>query len=112
MRTYEFIKNYLKKALQSNVKADIVYIGSILSCKFNVKDKTPFEEQHDVLNRAVYVTDNYTEDYDEDYVGSVYSLFIVNVSKCYIMAYLCRTLNRCSIYWSSCKTLVCSCAND
>ena len=55
--------------MQSNVKADIVYIGSILSCKFNVKDKTPFEEQHDVFDRAVYVTDNYTEDYDEDYVA-------------------------------------------
>ena len=41
-----------------------------------------------------------------------YSLFIVNVIKCYLMAYLCRTPSRRYIYGSFCKTLVCNCAND
>ena len=58
------LKTHLKKTLpKSNVKADIVYIGSELSCKINVKDKTPFEEQHDLLYRAVCATNNCTEDY-------------------------------------------------
>ena len=44
------LKTHLKKTLpKSNVKADIVYIGSELSCKINVKDKTPFEEQHELF---------------------------------------------------------------
>ena len=38
-------------------------MGSELSCKINVKDKKPFEEQHNLPYRAVCVTDNYTEDY-------------------------------------------------
>ena len=46
-----------------NVKADIVYIGCKWSCKFNVKDKTPFEEQQDLLYRAVCATNNCIEDY-------------------------------------------------
>ena len=41
-----------------------------------------------------------------------YSQFIVNVIKCYLMAYLWGTPNKCCIYWSSCKTLVCNCGND
>ena len=57
------LKTHLKKTLPSNVKADIVYTSSKLSCKFNVKDKTPFEEQHDLLYRAVCATDSCTEDY-------------------------------------------------
>ena len=37
--------------------------GCKLSYKFNLKDKTPFEEQHDLLYRAVCATNNCTEDY-------------------------------------------------
>ena len=37
--------------------------GSKLSYKFNLKDKTPFEEQHDPLYRAVCATDSCTENY-------------------------------------------------
>ena len=43
------------------------------------------------------------------FVDFDYSLFIVNVIKYYLMPYLCGTP---SIYESSYKTLVCSCAND
>ena len=46
-----------------NVKADIVYIGCKWSCKFNVKDKTPFEEQQGLLYRALCATNNCIEDY-------------------------------------------------
>ena len=31
---------------------------------------------------------------------------------CYLMAYLCGTPNRCYVYGSCSKTLVCNCAND
>ena len=41
-----------------------------------------------------------------------YSMFIVNVIKCYLMVYLCRTLNRRYIYWSSCKAVVYNCVTD
>ena len=57
------LKTHLKNTLQSNVKADIVYTSSKLSCKFKVKNKTPFKEQHDLLYRAVCATDSCTEDY-------------------------------------------------
>ena len=57
------LKTHLKKTLLSNVKADIVYTRSKLSCKSNLKGKTPFEEQHDLLYRAVCATANCTEDY-------------------------------------------------
>ena len=39
-----------------------------------------------------------------------YSLFIVNVIKCYLMTYLYRTPSRRYIYGSFCETLVCNCA--
>ena len=32
--------------------------------------------------------------------------------KCYFMEYLCETTNKCSIYWSSGKTLASNYAND
>ena len=60
------LKTHLKKTLLSNVKADIVYTRSKLSCKFNLKGKTPFEEQHDLLYRAVCATDIGTEYYFGD----------------------------------------------
>ena len=37
--------------------------SSRFPCKFNLKDKTPFEEQHDLLYRAACATDTCTEDY-------------------------------------------------
>ena len=42
------------------------HTGSKLSSKFNLKDKTSFEEQHDLLYRVVYTTNNFTEDYVEE----------------------------------------------
>ena len=41
-----------------------------------------------------------------------YSLFIVNVIKCYLLPYLCGTQNRCHNYGRCCKTVACNCAND
>ena len=35
-----------------------------------------------------------------------YSVFIANVVKCYLMAYLCGAPNRCCVYKSCCKTFV------
>ena len=40
-----------------------IHTSSKLLCKFNVKDKTPFEEQHDLPYKAVCATQNCTEDY-------------------------------------------------
>ena len=51
------------KKLPSNVGLDIVYKGSNLSSKFNVQDKTPFEEQHDLVYKAVCATEKCIEDY-------------------------------------------------
>ena len=39
------------------------HTSSKLSCEFTLKDKTHFEEQHDLLYRAVCDTDSCTEDY-------------------------------------------------
>ena len=54
---------HLKKILPSDVKTDIVYTWCKLSCKFNVRDKTPFEKQHDLPYSAVCATNNCAEDY-------------------------------------------------
>ena len=40
--------------------------NSKLPCKFKMKDKTPFEEQHDLLYRDICATNNCTEDYVGD----------------------------------------------
>ena len=42
------------------------HTGSKLSSKFNLKDKTLFEEQHDLFYRAVCATKNCTKDYVGD----------------------------------------------
>ena len=41
-----------------------------------------------------------------------YSLFVVNLIKCLLMAYLCGTPKMRYNYGSCCKTLVCICSND
>ena len=56
------LKTHLKKILPSNVKADIVYTEIKLSGTSNVADKTSFQEQQDLLYRAVCATNKDTED--------------------------------------------------
>ena len=56
------LKTHLKKILPSNVKADIVYTEIKLSGTSNVADKTSFQEQQDLPYRAVYATNEDTED--------------------------------------------------
>ena len=48
MHTCEVIKNEFKEDIATESKARYCYIGSKLSSKFNMEDKTP-EEQHDLL---------------------------------------------------------------
>ena len=45
--------------------------GSKLSSKLSVRDKTLFEEQHDLLYRAIYPIDNCTKDNLGKTVGPV-----------------------------------------
>ena len=47
------------------MKPNIVFTGTKLSSKFNVKDPVSFTEKHDVIYRSVCTT----ESCDEDYVG-------------------------------------------
>ena len=48
--------------MPSNLKADIVYTEIKLSGTSNVADKTSFQEQQDLPYRAVYATNEDTED--------------------------------------------------
>ena len=63
MQTCEVIKNTFKEDIATKCKGRYCYIGSKLSRKFNMEDKTPLEEQHDLLYKAVCATNNCTEDY-------------------------------------------------
>ena len=63
MHTCEVIKNTFKEDIATECKGRYCYIGSELSRKFSMADKTLFEEQHDLLYRAVCATNNCSEDY-------------------------------------------------
>ena len=63
MQTCAVIKNTFKEDIATECKGRYCYIGSKLSRKFNMEDKTAFEEQHDLLYRAVCAINNCTEDY-------------------------------------------------
>ena len=58
------LKKHLKKTLPANLEADIIYTGTKLSSQLkNIKDPTPFEEQHDLIYHSVCNNDNFNDDY-------------------------------------------------
>ena len=58
------LKKHLKKTLPANIEADIIYTGTKLSSQLNnIKDPTPFEEQHDRIYHSVCNNDNRKDDY-------------------------------------------------
>ena len=58
------LKKHLKKTLPANLEADIIYTGTKLSSQLNnIKDPTPFEEQHDLIYHSVCNNDNCNDDY-------------------------------------------------
>ena len=62
------MKNHLKKTLPVNLEADIVYTGTKLYSQLNnIKDPTPFAEQHDLMYHFVCNNDNC----NGDYVGEI-----------------------------------------
>ena len=69
--THTHIYIYIYKRARAQTHTHHTHISSKLSCKFNVKDKTPFEEQHDLLYRAVCATNNCTEDYAGETARSI-----------------------------------------
>ena len=58
------LKKHLKQTLPANIKADIVYTGTKLSSQLsNIKDSTPFEEQHDLIYHSICNNENCNDDY-------------------------------------------------
>ena len=58
------LKKHLQKTLPANIEADIIYKGTKLSSQLNnIKDPTPFEEQHDLIYHSICNTDNCNYDY-------------------------------------------------
>ena len=58
------MKKHLKKTLPANIEADIIYTGTKLSSQLNnIKDPTPFEEQHDPIYHSVCNNDKCNDDY-------------------------------------------------
>ena len=58
------MKKRLKKTLPANIEAGIIYAGTKLSSQLNnIKDPTPFEEQHDLIYHSVCNDDNCNDDY-------------------------------------------------
>ena len=80
---------------------------SILEAFHLVWNLSIFDNRHTIVmfSCCFNVLVNFGQDFCiilDAFVDFEYSLFIVNVIKCYLMAYLCGTP---SIYESSCKTL-------
>ena len=56
--------NDLNETLPANIEADINYTGIKLSSQLsNVKDPTPFKEQHHLIYRSVGNNDNCNDDH-------------------------------------------------
>ena len=45
----EAVRKTIKRLLLSNVKVQVSFIGNKISSCFNIKDKTKFEQRHDVI---------------------------------------------------------------
>ena len=58
------LRKHLKKTLPANIEADIIYAVTKISSKLNnIKDPTPFEEQHDLIYHSVCNNGNCNDDY-------------------------------------------------
>ena len=58
------LKKHLKKTLPAIIERDIIYTETNLSSQLNnIKDPTPFEEQHDLIYHSVCNNDNCKDDY-------------------------------------------------
>ena len=60
----KFLKKNLQRALPINIQTRIVCTGTKLSSQLkNMKDPTPFEEQHDIVYHFFYSAENCNENY-------------------------------------------------
>ena len=58
------LKKNLQRVLPVNIQTRIVYTGTRLSSQLrNIKDPTPFEEQHDIVYRSFCSAENCNENY-------------------------------------------------
>ena len=59
-----FTKKNLQRVLPVNIQTRIVYTGTNLSSHLrNIKDPTPFEEQHDIVYHSFCSPENCEENY-------------------------------------------------
>ena len=61
------MKLRLQKLLPNNIKTKVAYPGKKLASNFNIKDKTKFEHQHDII----YLGDCPNKDCNDNYIGEV-----------------------------------------
>ena len=60
----KFLKKNLQRVLPTNIQTRVVYTGTkLLSQLKNVKDPTPFEEQHDIVYHSFCSAGNCNENY-------------------------------------------------
>ena len=58
------LKKNLPIVLPVNIQTRVVYIGTKLSSHLrNIKDSTPFEEQHDIVYHSFCSAENYKENH-------------------------------------------------
>ena len=58
------LKKNLQRALPTNIQTHIVYTGTNLSSQFkNIKNLTPFQEQHDSVYHSFFSAKNCNENY-------------------------------------------------
>ena len=58
------LKKNLQRALPANIQTRIVYTGTKLSSQLrNIKDPTPFEEQHNIVYHSFCSAENCNENY-------------------------------------------------
>ena len=64
-KVFKSFKTTLHRSLPNNIETEIVYIGTKLGSNFQIKDKTKFDHQYDLV---CYVT---CPECQEDYIGEI-----------------------------------------
>ena len=62
--TLRNVKRYITKLLPEQEEVALVFTGTKLGTKFNIKDKTSKEHQHDLTYKVVFPYPNCSEEYN------------------------------------------------
>ena len=74
-KTISCLPNTLKSVIPANNKCKIIYVGTKLASKFNIKDKISKEHKHDLIYKAQYPDFSC----NETYIGEIGRRFLERI---------------------------------